>query len=142
MMFGIMGKLVGLALLNPVSLVLGGLLTVRTVKELRKQSLNQRRHSTKVDGQKYIGELAVVAVKDNGDRLERIRRQLRDRYQQRAKEHQEALAAALATAKADARRSDAERAERPPTSRPSCAASTKLRGVIDEAFAPLRRRCP
>ena len=54
MMFGIMGKIVGLALINPVSLVLGGLLTVRTVKELRKQSLNQRRHTTKVDGQKYI----------------------------------------------------------------------------------------
>jgi hypothetical protein len=135
MMFGIMGKVIGLALVNPVSLVLGGLLTVRTVKELRKQSLNQRRHTTKVDGQKYIGELAVAARKDNGDRLERIRRQLRDRYQQRAREHQESLAAALATAKADAKRSDTERAERMADIEAELRRITKLRGVIDEAFA-------
>ena len=135
MMFGILSRLVGMALINPVSLVLGGLLTVRTIKELRKQSLNQRRHTTKVDGQKYIGELAVAARKDNGDRLERIRRQLRDRHQQRAREHQEALTAALATAKADARRSDAERAARTADIEAELRRIAKLRTVIDEAFA-------
>lgn len=134
MMFGIMGKVIGLALVNPVSLVLGGLLTVRTVKELRKQSLAQRRHTTKVDGQKYIGELALAARKDNGDRLERIRRQLRDRYQQRAREHQEALAAALTTAKADAARSDAERARRTADIEAELRRLTKLRTVVDTAF--------
>jgi hypothetical protein len=136
MMFGIMGKIVGLALINPVSLVLGGLLTVRTVKELRKQSLNQRRHTTKVDGQKYIGELAVAARNDNGDRLERIRRQLRDRYQLRAREHQEALAAALSTAKADAKRSESERADRIADVEAELRRLAKLRSVLDEAFAP------
>jgi hypothetical protein len=135
MMFGILSRLVGMALINPVSLVLGGLLTVRTIKELRKQSLNQRRHTTKVDGQKYIGELAVAARKDNGDRLERIRRQLRDRYQQRAKEHQEALTAALATAKADAKRTEAEREARTADIEAELRRIAKLRGVIDEAFA-------
>lgn len=136
MMFGIMGKIVGLALVNPVSLVLGGLLTVRTVKELRKQSLNQRRHTTKVDGQKYIGELAIAARNDNVDRLERIRRQLRDRYQARAREHQEAMAAALATAKADAKRSDAERVERTADIEAELRRLTKLRAVIETSFAP------
>ncbi|MGH9138747.1 MAG: dynamin family protein, partial [Acidimicrobiales bacterium] len=100
MMFGILGRFVGLALVNPASLALGGLLTVRTVRELRKQSLNQRRHTTKVDGQKYIGELALVARKESADRLERIRRQLRDRYQQRAREYQESLRGAHQKAKA------------------------------------------
>lgn len=134
MMFGIMGKIVGLALVNPVSLVLGGLLTVRTVKELRKQSLTQRRHTTKVDGQKYIGELALLARKDNADRLERIRRQLRDRYQGRAREHQEALAHALATAKADGRRSDAERTQRTADIEAELRRITKLRSVVESAF--------
>ena len=132
-MVGIIGKIVGLALVNPVSLVLGGLLTVRTVRDLRKQSLNQRRHTTKVDGQKYIQELALVARKENGDRLERIRRQLRDRYQQRAKEHQEAMAAALATAKADAQRSDAERTARRRRHRGRAAPHRQAPGrVVDE----------
>jgi len=135
MMFGIMGKLVGLALVNPVSLVLGGLLTVRTVRDLRKQSLNQRRHTTKVDGQKYIGELALVARKENGDRLERIRRQLRDRYQQRAREHQEAMAAALAAARADAERSDAERERRVADVDAELRRIAKLRTVVAEAFS-------
>ena len=136
MMFGIMGKIIGLALVNPVSLVLGGLLTVRTVKELRKQSLAQRRHTTKVDGQKYIGELALAARKDNVDRLERIRRQLRDRYHHRAKEHQDALAAALATARADAKRGDAERTQRVADVEAELRRLGKLRRVVDEAFTP------
>lgn len=135
MMFGIMGKIIGLALVNPVSLVLGGLLTVRTVKELRKQSLTQRRHTTKVDGQKYIGELALAARKDNGDRLERIRRQLRDRYHARAREHQESLATALATAKADARRTDAERTRRIADVEAELGRLVKLRRVVERAFA-------
>jgi hypothetical protein len=134
MMFGIMGKIIGLALVNPVSLVLGGLLTVRTVKELRKQSLTQRRHVTKVDGQKYIGELALAARKDNGDRLERIRRQLRDRYHQRAKEHQESLAGALATAKADAKKSAKDRTSRIADVEAELARLVKLRRVVDRSF--------
>ena len=121
-------------LFNPEMVVLGGLLTVRTVKELRKQSLTQRRHTTKVDGQKYIGELALAARKDNGDRLERIRRQLRDRYQARAKEHQESLATALATAKADAKRSDAERTQRIADVEAELARLVKLRRIVDRAF--------
>lgn len=136
MMVGIIGKVVGLALVNPVSLVLGGLLTVRTVRELRKQSLNQRRHLTKVDGQKYIQELALVARKDNADRLERIRRQLRDRYQQRAREHQEAMAAALATAKADAKRNAAEREKRVADVDAELRRLAKLRAVVADAFTP------
>ena len=140
MMFGILGKVVGLALVNPVSLVLGGLLTARTIKDLRKQSLAQRRHTTKVDGQKYIQELALVARKDNGDRLERIRRQLRDRYQQRAREHQEAMKAALDTAKADAKRSDAERTKRVADVDAELRRIKKLRAVIADAFSRRGRR--
>ena len=136
MMVGIIGKVVGLALVNPVSLVLGGLLTVRTVRDLRRQSLKQRRQTTKSDGQKYIQELALVVRKENGDRLERIRRQLRDRYQQRAREHQEAMAAALATAKADAQRSDAERTSRVADIDAELRRITKLRALIDKAFSP------
>jgi hypothetical protein len=137
MMVGIIGKVVGLALVNPVSLVLGGLLTVRTVKDLRKQSLNQRRHTTKVDGQKYIQELALVARKENGDRLERIRRQLRDRYQQRAREHQEAMGAALAAAKADAARGESERAQRAADVDAELRRIARLRSVLAEAFDPV-----
>ena len=135
MMFGIMGKVIGLALVNPVSLALGGLLTVRTVREMRKQSLNQRRHTTKVDAQKYIGELALAARRDNGDRLERIRRQLRDRYRRRALEHQEALKAALRTAKADTQRSEADRSQRVADVRAELGRIAKLRMRIDEAFS-------
>ncbi|MGH9138369.1 MAG: hypothetical protein ACRD0G_15210, partial [Acidimicrobiales bacterium] len=135
MMFGIIGRFVGLALVNPVSLALGGLLTVRTVKDLRKQSLNQRRHTTKVDGQKYIGELALTARKESADRLERIRRQLRDRYQQRAREYQESLRAAHHKAKADRARSDAEREQRLADVEAELKRITKLRAVVAEAFA-------
>ncbi|HET6664658.1 MAG TPA: dynamin family protein [Acidimicrobiales bacterium] len=135
MMFGIMGRIVGLGLLSPVSLALGGLMTVRTVKDLRKHSLAQRRHTTKVDAQKYIGELALAARRDNGDRLERIRRQLRDHYRRRAKEHQEALRAALTTLKADAQRDDADRARRVADVEAELARLTKLRAVVDRAFA-------
>jgi hypothetical protein len=138
MMVGILGKVVGLALVSPVSLVLGGLLTARTVKDLRKQSLQQRRHTTKVDGQRYIQELALVARKEEGDRLERIRRQLRDRYHQRARQHQEAMAAALATARADAERSDQDRARRVADVEAELRRLTKLRSVLAEAFAGRR----
>jgi hypothetical protein len=137
MMVGIMSKVVigATAFLNPATLVLGGFLAVRTVKELRKQSLNERRRTTKIDGQKYLGELATLARKDNAERLERIRRQLRDRYQQRAREHQEALSTALATAKADASRSDAERRTRIADIEAELTRLGKLRAVLDAGFA-------
>lgn len=136
MMFGIIGKLAfaTVSLLNPVSLVLGGLLTVRTVKELRKQSLNQRRHTTKLDGQKYIGELSVASRKDNGDRLLRIRRQLRDRYQERAREYQETVNAALATAQAAARRTDDETQARLADVEAELKRIATLRSRVEEAF--------
>ena len=137
MMVGIMSKVIigATAFLNPATLVLGGFLAVRTVKELRKQSLNERRRTTKIDGQKYLGELATLARKDNAERLERIRRQLRDRYQQRAREHQEALSTALATAKADASRSDAERRTRIADIEAELTRLGKLRAVLDAGFA-------
>jgi hypothetical protein len=78
----------------------------------------------------------MAARKDNGDRLERIRRQLRDRYHQRAREHQESLAAALATAKADAKRSDAERVQRASDVEAELRRITKLRAVVERAFEP------
>ena len=135
MMFGILGRFVGLALVNPVSLVFGGLLAVRTVRDLRKQSLNQRRHVTKVDGQKYIGDLAIASRKDNIDRLERIRRQLRDRYQQRGREYQESLRTAYSQAKADHERSDEERARRLLDVEAELRRIGKLRELVAEAFA-------
>jgi hypothetical protein len=138
MMGSIMGKLLvaSWGLLNPVGLVLGGLLTVRTVKELRKQSLNQRRHTTKIDGQKYIGQLAVDARKDNGDRLIRIRRQLRDKYNERARIHQELVGAAQAKAQADAQRTDDERASRLADVEAELRRIGTLRQVVDDGFAP------
>jgi hypothetical protein len=135
MMFGILSRFVGLALVNPVSLVLGGLLTVRTIRDLRKQSLQQRRHLTKVDGQKYIGDLAVAARKESGDRLERIRRQLRDRYQQRAREYQESLRTAYAQARADHERSDEERERRKADVEAELRRINRLREVVAEGFA-------
>lgn len=136
MMVGIMSKVVigATTFLNPATLVLGGLLSARTIKELRKQSLNERRRTTKIDGQKYIGELAVLARRDNAERLERIRRQLRDRYQQRAREHQEALSTALATARADASRSDAERQARIADIEAELGRLAKLRAVLEAGF--------
>ena len=134
MMVGVLGRLVGMAFINPVSLAIGGLLTVRTVKELRKQSLNQRRHTTKVDGQRYIGELALAARKDNVDRLERIRRQLRDRYQLRAREFTQSLEAAYARAAEDGKRSTAERTERLADLDAELARLAKLRRVVTTDF--------
>jgi len=134
MMVGVLGRLVGMAFINPVSLALGGLLTVRTVKELRKQSLNQRRHTTKVDGQRYIGELALAARKDNVDRLERIRRQLRDRYQLRAREFTQSLEAAYARAAEDGKRGAAERTERLADLDAELARLAKLRRVVTADF--------
>ena len=103
LMFGMVGQLAGLALLNPLTLVVGLGLGRRAVKEERKRSLLQRQQQAKASVRKYIDGISFEVSKESRDLLRRVQRDLRDDFTSRAEQLQESTRDALASAEAAAK---------------------------------------
>lgn len=105
LMFGMLGRMAGLAMLNPATIVLGVFMGRQAMKSEKDRALNQRRSQARQAHRKYTDEVSFVVGKDSRDTLRRIQRQLRDTFAARAEElHRstsEALTAAQNAVKAD-----------------------------------------
>lgn len=106
LMFGMLGRMAGLAMLNPATIVLGVFMGRQAMKSEKDRALNQRRSQARQAHRKYTDEVSFVVGKDSRDTLRRIQRQLRDTFAARAEElHRstsEALTAAQNAVKSDA----------------------------------------
>jgi hypothetical protein len=101
-MFGALGHMIGLGVLNPASVVVGLLLGRKTFRDEKNRALAQRRQQAKNAHRKYTDELAFEVTKDARDTLRRLQRQLRDHFAARADELHRSTAAALAQAQESA----------------------------------------
>ena len=103
LMFGMVGQLAGLALLNPLTLVVGIGLGRKAVRDERKRALTQRQAQAKVAVRKYIDGISFEVAKESRDLMRRVQRDLRDEFAARAEQLQastrEALSAAETAAK-------------------------------------------
>ena len=103
LMFGMVGQLAGLALLNPLTLVVGIGLGRKAVRDERKRALTQRQAQAKAAVRKYIDGISFEVAKESRDLMRRVQRDLRDEFSARAEQLQastrEALNAAETAAK-------------------------------------------
>jgi GTPase SAR1 family protein len=112
LMFGVLGRVMGLGLLNPAAVVVGLLLGGKALRDEKNKALAMRRTQGKNAHRKYTDELAFEVAKDARDTLRRLQRQLRDHFAARADELHRSTIDALANARRAAKGDEVTRAQR------------------------------
>jgi hypothetical protein len=111
-MFGMLGSLVGFALLNPVSVGAAVLLGRRSIGEERKRIVTKRQNDAKTALRRYVDDVTFHVGKDSRDMLRGVQRTLRDHFTTRAEEMKRSLQESLKAAEKAAKASKAERERR------------------------------
>ncbi|MBY6060354.1 dynamin family protein [Microbacterium esteraromaticum] len=99
LMVGLATGLIGMALINPLSLLAGVLVGRRAYREDMTNRLNRRQQEAKVIVRKYIDEVTFQVGKQLKDRLRLVQRATRDHFGSLAEELHSSLAEALQRAK-------------------------------------------
>jgi hypothetical protein len=100
LMFGMLSRMVGLALINPATMALGLLMGRKAFKDERNRALAQRRAQAKNAHRRYLDELSFEIAKDSRDTVRKLQRRLRDTFGNRAEELHRFTSASLAQAQA------------------------------------------
>jgi hypothetical protein len=109
LMFGMLGQMVGLALLNPLSVFVGLGLGRKSVRDEKKRQLMQRQQQAKMAARKYLDDINVEAAKLSRDASKQIHRELRDEFSSRAEQLQATIRDSTRAAEAAAKQEVAER---------------------------------
>jgi GTPase SAR1 family protein len=112
LMFGMMGQVIGLTLLNPLTAVVGIGLGRRALKDERKRQLTIRRQQSKQAVRRFLDDISFSVTKESRDSLRRVQRDLRDEFTERAEQLQRSTREALAAAEAAARQTAEQAAAR------------------------------
>jgi len=98
MMFNMLGGMLGLTVIAPVTIVLGVFMGGKAVKGERKRQLTAARQSARQSIRKYVDAASTQTNKSIQDSLKQIQRGLRDHYSERARRLQRSTADSLAAA--------------------------------------------
>jgi hypothetical protein len=112
LMFGLLTGLVGMALINPLSLGAGVLLGKRTYNEERASRLSKRRFDMKVAVRRQIDDVILHVTKQAKDRLREAQRVLRDHFTEVAGELTKSMSDAIEAASAAVKTSADDRQRR------------------------------
>jgi hypothetical protein len=112
MMFGMLARTAGLAMMNPATIVLGLFMGRSAMKSEKDRALAQRRGQAKQAHRKYTDEVSFVVGKDAKDTLRRVQRQLRDFFSSRADELHRSTTEALNAAQKAVKSDEATRGSR------------------------------
>lgn len=112
MMIGMLGSVVGMGLINPLSLGFGVILGRKAIRDERERALAQRRQQARQACRGYVDDVTFQVGKDARDGLRRLQRQLRDTFTARAEELQRSTGDALNAAKEALSTNEAERTAR------------------------------
>ncbi len=112
LMFGMLGQIAGLTMLNPATAVIGILMGGRAVRDEKQRQLTIRRQQAKATVRQFVDDASFELNKEIRDELRRLQRALRDHYSQCADELNRSVAASLAAAKSAAQSGQAERDKR------------------------------
>jgi predicted GTPase len=112
LMFGMLGRMAGLAMANPATIVLGLFMGRQALRGEKERQLSMRRSQAKQAHRRYTDEVGFVVGKDSRDTLRRVQRQLRDFFAARAEELHRSTSEALNAAQQAAKSDEATRARR------------------------------
>jgi len=98
MMFNMLGGMLGLTVIAPVTIVLGVFMGGKAVKGERERQLNAARQSTRQSIRKFVDAASAETTKNIQDSVKQIQRTLRDHYNERARRLQLSTAESLTAA--------------------------------------------
>ncbi len=114
-MFGLISSVIGLTLINPISVGAALLLGGKGIVDERKRITAKRQNDGKVALRKYVDDVSFHAGKDSRDMLRGLQRDLRDHFttlaEQLKRSLQESIQAAQKSVKASQGDRDARLAE-------------------------------
>ncbi len=112
LMVGLLTSLAGLALVNPLSVAAGLLLGGYAYRQDAQSRLDRRRNEAKVAVRRLVDDAIFQVTKESRDRLNRVKRLLRDHFTQVADQLKRSLAQAVESARQGAQTPDDERGRR------------------------------
>jgi Dynamin family len=112
LMFGMLGTIVGLSLINPFSIGAGLLLGAKGFTDDRRRVYAKRQNDAKAAIRHYADDVIFQAGKESRELLRRVQRDLRDYYTDRAEETNRSLKDSLVKAEQSVRASKEEQQRR------------------------------
>ncbi|HVM14764.1 MAG TPA: dynamin family protein [Egibacteraceae bacterium] len=112
LMFGLMGTLVGMSLLNPFSIGAGLLLGGKTISDERRRIIQRRQNEGKAALRRYVDDATFQVGKDSRDVLRGVQRTLRDHFTELAEQMNRSLKESQAAAERSVKTSKADRERR------------------------------
>jgi ethanolamine utilization protein EutP (predicted NTPase) len=91
LMFGLLTSLMGMPLVNFVSVGAGAVMGAKTLKEERDAQLKRRQAVAKTAVQRHVDELVFQVGKHSRDALRQVQRRLREHFTEQAEQLQDAL---------------------------------------------------
>lgn len=112
LMFGMLGTLVGLSLINPFSVGAGLLLGGKTITDERRRITSRRQSEAKTAVRRYIDDVIFQASKESRDMLRRVQRDLRDHFTTQAEETNRSVSDSLRAAERSVKTTKGDRERR------------------------------
>jgi hypothetical protein len=112
LMFGLLGTMVGLTLINPFSIGAGLLLGGKTISDERRRIITRRQGEAKMSVRRYIDDVTFQVGKDSRDMLRGVQRDLRDHFTELAEQLNRSLKDSLSTAERSVRSSQGDQQRR------------------------------
>jgi replication fork clamp-binding protein CrfC len=127
LMFGLLTGVMGMALLNPISLGAGVLLGAKAYKDDKDAKLKRRRGEAKNAVRRYVDDVVFQVGKESRDRLRQVQRLLRDHYADLADEVHRSLSDSVSAAQRAAKTGAEQRQQRMTSIKAQLAAIETLR---------------
>ncbi|WP_137811051.1 MULTISPECIES: dynamin family protein [unclassified Gordonia (in: high G+C Gram-positive bacteria)] len=145
LMFGLISTMVGMALINPVSVGAGLLLGTKAYRDDKEAKVLERRAKAKVAVRAFTDDVSFQVGKESRDRLRVIQRVLRDHFTSVAEQTARSISESLSAAQSAATLADSERSGRVAELESRLTAVAALRKAADhldpeEPAAELPRR--
>jgi ethanolamine utilization protein EutP (predicted NTPase) len=99
LMFGLLTSLMGMPLVNFVSVGAGAVMGAKTLKEERDAQLKRRQAVAKTAVQRHVDELVFQVGKHSRDALRQVQRRLREHFTEQAEQLQDALSDSIRRAR-------------------------------------------
>ncbi|MFC7446439.1 dynamin family protein [Rhodococcus daqingensis] len=112
LMFGLITTLMGMALVNPISVGAGLVLGTKAYREDREQRILKRRSEAKAAIRRFVDDVSFQVNKESKDRLRLIQRLLRDHFTAIAEQTLRSLNDSLRAAQEAANLATSERTQR------------------------------
>ena len=112
LMFGLITGIMGMALLNPISIGAGLILGTKAYRDDKETKVKRRQGEGKVAVRRHVDDVIFQVGKESKDRLRQVQRVLRDHFTDIADEVHRSLSDSVAAAQRAAKTGSAERERR------------------------------